>query len=103
MKDAIAEISVKGRTPEEYKQNFIKHVLRPKRYRPITVREATRLQGLPECFKLHDNPVVSFQLIGNSVAVPVVEAVAGAVLHTGALSYHQELRLVKKVALIQIE
>lgn len=91
MKDAIAEISVKGRTPEEYKQNFIKHVLRPKRYRPITVREATRLQGLPESFKLHGNPAVSFQLIGNSVAVPVVEAVARSVLQTGALSYYQEL------------
>jgi DNA (cytosine-5)-methyltransferase 1 len=48
--------------------------------RRLTSREMLRLQGFPEAFKI----VVSYQamrkLTGNSVAVPVIEAVAGKMM-----------------------
>ncbi|NJM05824.1 DNA cytosine methyltransferase [Candidatus Gracilibacteria bacterium] len=93
MKDAVAEIPVSGNTAEEYKMNFIREILLPKRYRPITVREAARLQMFPESYRLHSNATVNFRLFGNSVAVPVVMAVAQSLLETGALTPQSQLRL----------
>ena len=43
--------------------------------RRITTRECARLQGFPDDFRLHDNDLKAFHQLGNSVAVPVVEAV----------------------------
>lgn len=85
MKDVVAEVAVRGETPEQYKQNFVSQVLRPRRFRAITAREAARLQGFPEHFTLHHSEKVNVQLFGNSVAVPVVEAVGQALIETGAL------------------
>jgi site-specific DNA-cytosine methylase len=84
---------VSGNTVEEYKANFIRSVLQPKRYRPITVREAARLQVFPNDFRLHRNTTVNFRLLGNSVAIPVVQAVAQSLLETGALTTQSQLRL----------
>jgi len=44
--------------------------------RKITPREAARLQGFPDNFKLPDSNVKAYQQFGNSVAVPVVRLVA---------------------------
>jgi len=93
MKDEVSEVSVMGNTVEEYKLNFVLQVLQPKRYRPISVREAARLQVLPNSFRLHKNDAVSFRLLGNSVAVPVVKAVTQSLLETGTLSRASQLQL----------
>lgn len=93
MKDQVAEISVTGRTVEEYKQNFVREILQPRRYRQITVREGARLQAFPDTYRLHSNDTVSMRLLGNSVAVPVVRAVARSLLQTGALKRDYQLRL----------
>jgi DNA (cytosine-5)-methyltransferase 1 len=93
MKDEVAEVSVTGRTEEEYKQNFVKDVLQPRRHRKITVREAARLQAFPDTFRLHSNAEVSMRLLGNSVAVPVVHVVARSLVHTGALARDTQLSL----------
>lgn len=94
MRDEVAEVSITGRTPDEYKHNFVQNVLLPKRHRPITIREAARLQAFPDTFKLHVNAAVSLRLLGNSVAIPVVQAVAKSLLQTGALAYQQQLLLI---------
>lgn len=86
MKDAVAEAIVRGDTTEEYKRNFVERVLRPKRFRPITTREAARLQGFPETFQLHTNDAASQRLLGNSVAIPVIKAVAESLVHTGVFN-----------------
>ncbi|XSG73836.1 DNA cytosine methyltransferase [Herpetosiphon llansteffanensis] len=78
MHDEIAEINVSGANAAEYKYNFIQQVLIPKRYRPITVSEAARLQGFPSTFKFHSNQSANFRLIGNSVAPPVIVALGKA-------------------------
>ena len=43
--------------------------------RRITPRECARLQGFPDTFKCHPVDVHAYKQFGNSVSVPVVEAV----------------------------
>jgi DNA (cytosine-5)-methyltransferase 1 len=72
--------------------------------RRLTSREMLRLQGFPETFKI----VVSYQamrkLTGNSVAVPVIEAVAGKMIEAikqkqpkKMTSKHQQLTLLETI------
>lgn len=44
--------------------------------RKLTPREAARLQGFPESFKITASDTQSYKQFGNSVAVPVIEALA---------------------------
>ena len=50
-------------------------VIQHNRARHITPRECARLQGFPDSFKLHPKDAWSYKQFGNSVSVPVVEAV----------------------------
>ena len=43
--------------------------------RRITVREAARLQGFPDSFKIHPNDNAAYHQFGNSVSVPVISKV----------------------------
>ncbi len=90
MNDEIALVSVTGKTPGEYKQNFIAQVLRPKLHRPISVREAARLQAFPENYKFHKTDSASLRLLGNSVAISVVKAVAESLIQTGVFDTNLE-------------
>lgn len=58
-------------------------VFTPGRFRKISKSEACRIQGFPSDFKLPDSRHRWMKLIGNSVAVPVVRMLAGAVVSTG--------------------
>lgn len=44
--------------------------------RRLTARECARMQGFPESFALHARPGIAKRQFGNSVAVPVVAAIA---------------------------
>jgi len=44
--------------------------------RKLTPREASRLQGFPENFKIPVSDVQAYKQFGNSVAVPVVQSIA---------------------------
>lgn len=50
-------------------------VIQHNRARHITPRECARLQGFPDTFRLHPSDACSYKQFGNSVSVPVVEAV----------------------------
>lgn len=50
-------------------------VIQNNRARHITPRECARLQGFPDTFKLHPSDAWSYKQFGNSVSMPVVEAV----------------------------
>lgn len=80
MKDAVALENVEGTTDSEYREQFVRRVLKPRRFRFISPREAARLQGFRDEFRLHDRTNHSLMLLGNSVAVPVVTAVARSVV-----------------------
>ncbi|WP_370855619.1 DNA cytosine methyltransferase [Parasutterella sp.] len=44
--------------------------------RKLTPRECARLQGFPEQFALHRTECQSYKQLGNTVTVPVIEAIA---------------------------
>ena len=50
--------------------------------RRLTEREMLRLQGFPDTYKIVKNYFAMRKLTGNSVAIPVVEAVASSVLNS---------------------
>lgn len=54
--------------------------IHPKAARVITVREAARLHGYPDWFRLHATKWHGFRQIGNSVPPPLARAVASALL-----------------------
>ena len=49
--------------------------------RRLTPRECARLMGYPDSFRIVVSDTQAYKQFGNSVVMPVVEAVAGAVLH----------------------
>lgn len=51
--------------------------------RKLTLKECYRLMGFPEDFKVHPKVGESYKQIGNSVCVPVVEAIAREILISG--------------------
>ena len=50
-------------------------VIQHNRPRRITPRECARLQGFPDSFILNPNDVSAYKQLGNSVSVPVIDAV----------------------------
>jgi len=85
-RDYIATKYIEGKTPLEYRSNFINEILLRKNLRQITPREATRIQGFPKNFKIHDKDSHANKQIGNSVSPPVVKALMQSILATGILS-----------------
>lgn len=63
-------------------------VIQHNRARHITPRECARLQGFPDTFKLHPSDAWSYKQFGNSVSVPVVEAVFDDFIRTNASLLH---------------
>jgi DNA (cytosine-5)-methyltransferase 1 len=81
--DYIALQSVKADSKEEYKRKFIESIYKQNKYRKITKREACLIQGFPADFALPEARARWMKLIGNSVAVPVVDAICKAIVETG--------------------
>lgn len=84
--DYIATVDIDANTPEEYKREFMEKVFRPHNYRQITKEEACLIQGFPSDFSLPANRSRWMRLIGNSVAVSLVQMLAGSVVDTGVFS-----------------
>lgn len=84
-RDYVATKYITGRTVKEYKENFIKKILKEKNLRQITPREALKIQGFPEWFKTHPNNNHMHKQVGNSVSPLVVKALFKEIIKTGAL------------------
>ena len=84
--DYVTSIDLKARSKASYRRNFLEYVYRRKRFRKISKREACRIQGFPADFILPPTRARWMKLIGNSVAVPVVEKLVQAVVDTGVFS-----------------
>ena len=50
--------------------------------RRLTIREGLRLFGYPETYDIPLKKTLAFDLLGNTVVVPVIKAVAGRLLDT---------------------
>jgi DNA (cytosine-5)-methyltransferase 1 len=71
-RDYISTKSITGKNPDEYKMKFIKEIYLKKKFRLITGREAARLQGFPEKFKIHKSEKIAKKQFGNAVPTNVV-------------------------------
>ena len=71
-RDYIATTSITGKNKEEYKEQFIQQIFLQNKFRLITGREAARLQGFPESFKIHKNEKIAKKQFGNAVPTNIV-------------------------------
>ena len=58
--------------------------------RRLSVDECRRLQGFPENFILDESEIQAKRQMGNSIALPVVEAIAKSMLEAYTLWIEQE-------------
>ena len=79
-RDYIATASISGKNKEEYKEKFIQQIYLKNKFRLMTGREAARLQGFPETFKIHSNEKIAKKQFGNAVPTNVVYAIAKEIL-----------------------
>ena len=85
-RDFIATINIDGKDSEEYKKNFIRQILIPKKFRELKSKELAKVQGYPSDFILHDKLSTNIKLFGNSVSVPVIKELGKAIINTGCFS-----------------
>ena len=81
--DYLTPVSITANNAADYKNDFMKYVLAEKRYRKISKTEALRIQGFPESFRLPESRPRWMKLVGNSVAVPVIEKLIREIAGTG--------------------
>lgn len=81
--DYVAEISISGKDSNEYKQNFLSQVYYAGKFRKITKEEACTIQGFPKDFILPETRARWMKLIGNSVAVTLIQQLAEKIVATG--------------------
>ena len=82
--DFITPVALEAVDAETYRKQFLDSVYKPKRFRKITQVEACRIQGFPDDFKLPIGRSRWMKLIGNSVAVHVVQRLVQSICDTGA-------------------
>jgi len=89
--DFVATEPIDADTIEEFREEFMEHVYRPRNYRRITRSEACRIQGFPDNYILPPTRPRWMKLIGNSVAVPVIKILANAVVGTGVFDEKDDI------------
>lgn len=71
---------------QETSGRFFIYIPETNRVRKMTIRECYRIMGFPEDFKLDPNLGEGYKQIGNSVCVPMVEAIAHEIIKQNLLS-----------------
>ena len=82
-KDYVALDLISGATPQEYKCNFIRAIIKKKRYRQLSSKEAGALQGFPNNFVHDSSDKFALKQFGNAVSVPVIEHLIDQLKQTG--------------------
>jgi DNA (cytosine-5)-methyltransferase 1 len=89
--DFITTKIIKAGNPDDHKNLFIDQVYKNQDYRRITKKEACLIQGFPSDFILPDNRARWMKLIGNSVSVPVIDALTKSIIRTGVFGSVQPM------------
>ncbi len=84
--DYVTPVSLHATNGKAYKHQFLNTVFHEKNYRRISKQEACRIQGFPPNFILPTPRARWMKLLGNSVSIPVIEHIIGAVTETGVFS-----------------
>lgn len=71
-KDYIALQSIQGNSLKDYRKKFISEIVKKKRMRPISAKEAGLLQGFPKWFSIHPNEALAKKQFGNAVSTSVI-------------------------------
>ena len=79
--DYVATTTISQNKVLNYKKSFIEDIYNKGHFRSITAREAARLQGFPESFKIHENSRVSLKQFGNAVPINIVSSIASEILN----------------------
>lgn len=80
-RDFISEISIPLNITDK-KKFLVEEIYLKKKYRQITVKEASRLQGFPDSYIFSTKYSTSMGLLGNAVAVDVVKLVVNNLLNS---------------------
>ncbi len=80
-RDYISEISIPDSVKNK-KDYFIREIYLKKKYRQISLKEASRAQGFPDDYVFEHKYAVSMGLLGNAVSVNVVELVGKNLLNS---------------------
>lgn len=76
--------SIDGNHPtipsQETSGRFFIYIPEENRVRKLTINECYRIMGFPDDFKKHSNLIEQYKQIGNSVAIPVVSAIARSII-----------------------
>ena len=80
--DFVALKHITQETKENYKESFLEEIYFTQQYRKITREEACLIQGFPKNFKLPESRSRWMKLIGNSVSVPVINALIASIIST---------------------
>ena len=78
-RDFVSTESIPGDV-ENKKAYFLENIYWKKKYRPITVREAARIQGFPDSYNFEVSTSVAMGLLGNSIAINIVSEIVKEVL-----------------------
>lgn len=84
--DYVSTETIDADTPQEWKYKFLEKIYFPKKFRKITKSEACRIQGFPPDYILPESRARWMHLIGNSVAVPVIQMLAKSIIETGVFA-----------------
>ena len=93
--DFLTPIHITAENASEYRADFMEHVVNKKAYRKISKTEALRIQGFPDDFNLPESRSRWMKLIGNSVAVPVIEKLVTAIKETGVFGSEYAVKPLK--------
>lgn len=100
--DFVSTEFIEAESIEQWKEEFMQKIFRPGKFRKITKSEACRIQGFPADYILPESRPRWMHLVGNSVAVPVIQMLAQAIVNTGVfdesdwdgyIPTHEESRL----------
>ncbi len=81
-KDMVSLTSLQADTPENYRAQFIESIVKKGLYRPISSKEAAKLQGFPESFAVHQDDVLAKKQFGNAVSTSVIYYLGNSLLNT---------------------
>lgn len=71
-RDMVALKTIAAENPKEYKARFLAEIVKKRLYRPITPKEAGKLQGFPSEFAIHKDEKAAHKQFGNAVSTSVV-------------------------------
>jgi DNA (cytosine-5)-methyltransferase 1 len=99
--DFIALKTIEAFNHDDFKNKFIKEIYESKEFRKITKSEACQIQGFPKDFRLPEPRARWMKLIGNSVAVPVIDKLCKAIVETGVFENDQSIDLQTEDELVE--